>query len=109
MQLQTVSLKIRMDCEGCELKVKKGLSSLKGVKSVDVDLKQQKVTATGFVNAKKVLKAARSTGKKAKPWLCAKAPPAFVRATQDTSIATLREEHLTTMLSDENPNACSLM
>jgi hypothetical protein len=29
-QLQTVELKIRMDCEGCELKVKKALSSLKG-------------------------------------------------------------------------------
>lgn len=30
-QLQTVELKVRMDCEGCELKVKKALSSMKGV------------------------------------------------------------------------------
>jgi hypothetical protein len=29
-QLQTVELKVRMDCEGCELKVKSALSSLKG-------------------------------------------------------------------------------
>lgn len=29
-QLQTVELKVRMDCEGCELKVKNALSSLKG-------------------------------------------------------------------------------
>jgi hypothetical protein len=29
-QLQTVELKVRMDCEGCELKVKKALSTLSG-------------------------------------------------------------------------------
>lgn len=29
-QLQTVELKVRMDCDGCELKVKKALSSLNG-------------------------------------------------------------------------------
>ena len=27
---QTVELKVRMDCDGCELKVKKALSSLSG-------------------------------------------------------------------------------
>lgn len=30
-QLQAVELKIRMDCDGCELKVKKALSSLSGM------------------------------------------------------------------------------
>lgn len=30
-QLQTVELKVKMDCEGCELKIKKALSSLKGL------------------------------------------------------------------------------
>lgn len=29
-QLQTVELKVRMDCDGCELKVKKALSSMNG-------------------------------------------------------------------------------
>lgn len=29
-QLQTVELKVRMDCDGCELKVKNALSSLSG-------------------------------------------------------------------------------
>ncbi|XAR62192.1 hypothetical protein NMG60_11016856 [Bertholletia excelsa] len=126
-QLQTVALKVRMDCEGCKLKVKNALSSVKGVKSVDVDLKQQKATVTGFADPKKVLKAARATGKKADPWpyvpynLIAhpyavqvydkKAPPGFVRATEDTSIASLNsvEEQYATMFSDENPNACSVM
>ena len=30
-QLNTVSLKVRMDCEGCRLKDKNALSSLKGM------------------------------------------------------------------------------
>jgi len=29
-QFQTVELKVRMDCDGCELKVKNALSSLSG-------------------------------------------------------------------------------
>lgn len=125
--LQTVILKVRMDCEGCERIVRKALSKLKGVKSVNVDLKQQKVTVTGFIDAKKALKAVQAKGKKAEPWpyvpynLIAhpyvpqvydkKAPPGFVRATVDESIATLspREEKLSSMFSDDNPYACSIM
>jgi hypothetical protein len=30
-QFQTVELKVRMDCEGCELKVRNALSSMKGM------------------------------------------------------------------------------
>ncbi|KAK6130634.1 hypothetical protein DH2020_035609 [Rehmannia glutinosa] len=126
-QLNTVAVKIRMDCEGCALKVKKALSGVKGAKSVDVDLKQQKATVYGYVDAKKVLEAAKSTGKKAEPWPYVpytmiahpyvagvydkKAPPNFVRATNDPAVATLNpvEEQYTLMFSDENPNACSIM
>ncbi|KNA07098.1 hypothetical protein SOVF_175040, partial [Spinacia oleracea] len=68
-QLNTINLKItRIDCEGCAMKIKKALSGLKGVKSVNVDMKQQKVTVTGFVEAKKVLEAAKSTKKKVELW-----------------------------------------
>ncbi|XP_042493792.1 heavy metal-associated isoprenylated plant protein 23-like [Macadamia integrifolia] len=126
-QMQTVELKVRMDCEGCELKVKKTLSSLKGAKSVDVNLKQQKVTVTGYVEPNKVLKKAQSTGKKAEFWpyvpysLVAhpyaaqaydkKAPPGYVRNVETHGISNLskQEEQYTTMFSDENPNACSIM
>ncbi|KAK6130690.1 hypothetical protein DH2020_035544 [Rehmannia glutinosa] len=103
-QLNTVAVKIRMDCEGCALKVKKALSGVKGAKSVDVDLKQQKATVYGYVDAKKVLEAAKSTGKKAEPWPYVpytmiahpyvagvydkKAPPNFVRATNDPAVVT---------------------
>ncbi|TMW84543.1 hypothetical protein EJD97_024956 [Solanum chilense] len=126
-QIATVSIKIRMDCEGCARKVKNALSKVKGAKSVDVDLKQQKATVTGFVEPKKVLKAAKSTGKKCEIWPYVpysmvahpyaagvydkKAPPNFVRATTDPSVAHLNpvEEQYSLMFSDENPNACNIM
>ncbi|XP_062149380.1 heavy metal-associated isoprenylated plant protein 23 [Alnus glutinosa] len=127
-QLQTVELKVRMDCDGCELKVKKSLSSLSGVKSVDISRKQQKVTVTGNVEASKVLKKAKSTGKRAEFWpyvpynLVAqpytaqaydkKAPPGYVRNVENTATtATVirYEDPYITMFSDDNPNACSIM
>lgn len=93
-QFQTVELKVRMDCDGCELKVKKALSSINGmplsisttlscehydlsacmlmgfvgVQSVDVDRKQQKATVTGYVEPNQVLRKAKSTGNKAELW-----------------------------------------
>ncbi|GAB4847315.1 Heavy metal-associated isoprenylated plant protein 23 [Ancistrocladus abbreviatus] len=131
-QLQTIELKVRMDCDGCELKVKKALSSLTGVKSVEINRKQQKVTVTGYVEANKVLKKARSTGKKAEMWpyvpynLVAqpyaaatydkKAPPGCVRNVDSTTAAGATstavryyQDPYLSLFSDENPNACSVM
>ncbi|KAI3462040.1 hypothetical protein Pfo_018703 [Paulownia fortunei] len=128
-QFQTVNLKVRMDCDGCELKVKKALSSLSGVKNVEINRKQQKVTVTGYVEQSKVLKKAKSTGKKAEIWpyvpynLVAqpyappaydkKAPPGFVRKVDNpqtnTGAVTRFEDPYITMFSDDNPNACSIM
>ncbi|XP_073275123.1 heavy metal-associated isoprenylated plant protein 24-like [Primulina huaijiensis] len=126
-QMNTVSVKIRMDCEGCARKVKSALSGVKGVKSVEIDLKNQKATVNGFVEVKKVMEAAKSTGKKVEPWpyvpytLIAhpyasgvydkKAPPNFVRGTDEPGVATLNpdEQQYTQMFSDDNPRSCSLM
>ncbi|XP_073156676.1 heavy metal-associated isoprenylated plant protein 24-like [Henckelia pumila] len=126
-QLNTVAVKIRMDCEGCAQKVKSALSAVKGAKSVEIDLKNQKATVDGFVDAKKVMEAAKSTGKKVEPWpyvpytLIAhpyasgvydkKAPPNFVRGTDEPGVATLNpdEQRYTQMFSDDNPHSCSLM
>ncbi|KAA8530900.1 hypothetical protein F0562_005641 [Nyssa sinensis] len=127
-QLQTVELKVRMDCDGCELKVKKALSSLSGVKSVEINRKQQKVTVSGYVDSNKVLKKAKSTGKKAEIWpyvpynLVAqpytaqsydkKAPPGYVRKIENPTsgnIVTRYEDPYINMFSDDNPNACSIM
>ncbi|KAK9713436.1 hypothetical protein RND81_06G026700 [Saponaria officinalis] len=123
-QFQTVELKVRMDCDGCERKVKNALSSLSGVKSVEINRKQQKVTVTGYIEPKKVLKKAQSTGKKVEIWpyvpynLVAhsytsvaydkKAPPGYVRRVDFTDNPQSYATYVS-MFSDENPNACSIM
>ncbi|KAF2284095.1 hypothetical protein GH714_018939 [Hevea brasiliensis] len=126
--LHTVELKVRMDCDGCELKVKNALSSLSGVKKVEINRKQQKVTVTGYVESNKVLKKAKSTGKKTEIWpyvpynLVAqpyiaqaydkRAPPGYVRnveSTATTGTVTRYEDPYISMFSDDNPNACSIM
>ncbi|KAA8546850.1 hypothetical protein F0562_003279 [Nyssa sinensis] len=100
-QLQTVDLKVRMDCDGCELKVKKVLSSLSGVKSVEINRKQQKVSVTGYVDQNKY--AAQAYDKKA--------PPGYVRKVENPTSGTVTryEDPYITMFSDDNPNACSIM
>ncbi|EAZ44469.1 heavy metal-associated isoprenylated plant protein 23 [Oryza sativa Japonica Group] len=133
-QFQTVELKVRMDCDGCELKVRNALSSMKGVQSVEINRKQYKVTVQGFVEPHKVVKRVQATGKKAEIWpyvpytLVAhpyaapaydkRAPPGHVRRVDavmpvasygSAAAAAAPEERLTTMFSDENPNACSIM
>ncbi|KAK4356638.1 hypothetical protein RND71_025609 [Anisodus tanguticus] len=128
-QFNTVELKVRMDCDGCQLKVKNALSSMSGVKSVEINRKQQKVTVTGYVEANKVLKKANSTGKKAEIWpyipynLVAhpyaaqsydkKAPPGYVRRVEQNpttgTVARFDDPAYVTMFSDDNPNACFIM
>ncbi|KAL5982087.1 hypothetical protein ACLOJK_016156 [Asimina triloba] len=127
-EVQTVELKVRMDCDGCELKIKKALSSMKGVQSVDIDRKQNKVSVTGYVTANKVMKKVQSTGKKAEPWPYVpykvvanaftieswdkKAPPGYVRNVEALSVSNpgaKEEDEYINMFSDENTNACSIM
>lgn len=99
-----------------------------GVESVEINRKQHKVTVTGYVEPNKVLKKAKSTGKRAEIWPYVpynmvanpytvqaydkKAPPGYVRRVDNsttTGTVTTYEEPYTTMFSDENPNACSIM
>uniref|UniRef100_A0A0E0K8Y9 HMA domain-containing protein n=1 Tax=Oryza punctata TaxID=4537 RepID=A0A0E0K8Y9_ORYPU len=131
-QFQKVEVKVRMDCEGCERKVRKALEEMKGVSSVEVDAKQNKVTVTGYVEQEEVLERLRGrAGKKAEPWPYVpydvvphpyapgaydkKAPPGNVRnALADPDAAPLaratdEEEKLASAFSDENPNSCALM
>ena len=102
--------------------------TLEGVKSVEINRKQQKVTVTGYVEASKILKKAKSTGKKAEIWPYVpyslvsqpyiaqaydkKAPPGYVRnveQTATTASVTKYEDPYINMFSDDNPNACSVM
>ncbi|KAH9617901.1 hypothetical protein KSS87_003604 [Heliosperma pusillum] len=123
-QFTTVNLKVtRIDCDGCARKLKSILSGLKGVKTVDVDMKSQKVTVTGFMDPKKVIEAAKTTKKTVELWPYVpytmvnhpyiagaydkKAPPNLVRKVDDPMTAI--EEQYTTMFSDDNPAGCSIM
>jgi copper chaperone CopZ len=65
---QTVELKVRMCCSGCERVVKHALTKLRGVDSVEVDVALEKVTVTGYVERHRVLKEVRRAGKKAEFW-----------------------------------------
>ncbi|KAH7373770.1 hypothetical protein KP509_17G074200 [Ceratopteris richardii] len=63
--MEVVELRVRLDCVGCERKVKQAVFKLKGVESVEVDWKQGKVVVTGYVERRKVLKAVRTASKSA--------------------------------------------
>ncbi|KAK6922558.1 Heavy metal-associated domain, HMA [Dillenia turbinata] len=131
-QLQTVEIKVKMDCEGCERRVRKSVESMRGVTRVEVNPKQHKLTVVGYVNPNKVLRRVRyRTGKKADFWPYVpydlvdhpyvpgvydkKAPSGYVRNTLgDPRIDSLAradslEVKYTTAFSDENPNSCVVM
>ncbi|XP_057960806.1 heavy metal-associated isoprenylated plant protein 22 [Malania oleifera] len=124
--MQTVDIKVKMDCDGCERKVKHAVSSMKGAKTVEVNRKQSRVTVSGYVDPRKVLKKVQSTGKRAEFWpyvpynLVAypyvaqaydkKAPPGYVKnVVQALPGPNAVDERLTALFSDENPHACSIM
>ncbi|XP_073135024.1 heavy metal-associated isoprenylated plant protein 21-like [Henckelia pumila] len=124
--MRTVEIKVKMDCEGCERRVKNAVSSMKGARSVDVSRKESKVTVSGHVDPKKVLKKIRSTGKAAEMWPYVKydlayypyapgaydkkAPPGYVRnVVQAFPSPNAPEEKYSALFSDENVEACSIM
>ncbi|KAJ9554130.1 hypothetical protein OSB04_018175 [Centaurea solstitialis] len=124
---ETVEIKVKMDCDGCERRVKNAVSSLSGVTSLDLNRKQSRVTVTGYVEPNKVLKKVQSTGKKAEMWPYVpynlvdypyapqaydkKAPSGYVKNVAQAfhDPGSSPSENLTTLFSDENPNACSVM
>ncbi|XWS75279.1 hypothetical protein CRYUN_Cryun01aG0072700 [Craigia yunnanensis] len=59
---------VRMSCEGCAGIVKRALETMEGVESVDIDLKEQKVTVKGNVKPDAVLQTVSQTRKKAMFW-----------------------------------------
>ncbi|KAE9465790.1 hypothetical protein C3L33_02303, partial [Rhododendron williamsianum] len=88
-----VELLVHMDCEGCEKRVRRAISKLDGkrardalmfreenikflselmdiagVDSLEIDMDKQKVTVSGYVDQRKVLKVVRRTGRKAEFW-----------------------------------------
>ncbi|KAF6170721.1 hypothetical protein GIB67_015673 [Kingdonia uniflora] len=124
--LQTVEIKVKMDCEGCERKVRRAVEGMRGVTQVDVEPKQHKVTVIGYVDPNKVVRRMRRrTGKMAELWPYVpyeevahpyaqgvydkKAPSGFVRKSSWLGRASSSEMKYSNAFSDENPNSCSIM
>ncbi|XP_057783218.1 heavy metal-associated isoprenylated plant protein 26-like [Salvia miltiorrhiza] len=130
-QLQTVEMKIKIDCEGCERKVRRSVEGMKGVTSIDISPKQNKLTVTGYVVPEKVVaRVAHRTGKKTELWPYVpydevehpyasgvydkRAPAGYVRYGSDAQVSHLGrassiEVRYATAFSDENPAACAVM
>ncbi|XP_048321824.1 heavy metal-associated isoprenylated plant protein 45 isoform X1 [Ziziphus jujuba] len=66
--MSIVELAVHMDCEGCEKRIRRAVSKIDGVDSLEIDMDKQKVTVTGYVDQRKVLKVVRRTGRKAEFW-----------------------------------------
>ncbi|KAL2653888.1 hypothetical protein R1flu_022016 [Riccia fluitans] len=65
---ETVVLKVGMSCEGCVGAVKRAIAKMDGVKSSDINLKEQKVTIVGNVKPDEVLERVSKTGKPTEFW-----------------------------------------
>nr|GLL28280.1 heavy metal-associated isoprenylated plant protein 28 [Ipomoea trifida] len=68
VEAQFVEMMVPLYSHGCERKIKKALSHLKGIYSVNVDFNQQKVTVWGICNKSDVLSTVRSKRKDARFW-----------------------------------------
>lgn len=97
-----------------------------GVKSVEVNRKQSRVTVSGYVDPNKVLKRIKRTGKRAEFWpyipqhlvhypyvsgvYDKRAPAGYVRnSAQAFPASNTAEENMVSLFSDDNVNACSIM
>ncbi|XP_050220671.1 heavy metal-associated isoprenylated plant protein 35 [Mercurialis annua] len=68
LKYKTWVLRVSVHCEGCKRKVKKLLTNIDGVYATEIDLRQQKVTVIGNVEAETLLKKLVKAGKHAELW-----------------------------------------
>ncbi|CAH2063922.1 unnamed protein product [Thlaspi arvense] len=68
LALSVVELLVDMDCQGCEKKVRRAISKLDGVDTLEIDVEQQKVTVTGYVDREDVLRMVKRTGRAVEFW-----------------------------------------
>jgi len=100
--------------------------SVAGVKSVEINRKQSRVTVNGCVDPNKVLNRVKGTGKKrAEFWPYVpqhvvsyphasgvydkRAPSGYVRNAQTFTPSVETEEKFMSLFSEDNVNACSIM
>ncbi|XP_051137532.1 heavy metal-associated isoprenylated plant protein 30-like [Andrographis paniculata] len=136
LSLQTVELKVRMCCTGCERVVRDAIHKLKGIDSIAVELEMEKVTVIGYVERSKVLKAVRRAGKRAEFWPYPNPPLYFTSSGhyfKDTTseykksynywrhgyneadrhgalhVTQRGDDRISNFFNDDNVNACRLM
>ncbi|XP_057952091.1 heavy metal-associated isoprenylated plant protein 45 [Malania oleifera] len=134
--MSIVELAVHMDCEGCEKRIRRAISKLEGVDTLDIDMDKQKVTVTGHVNHKRVLRAVRRTGRKAELWPFPYDSEYYPYASQyldestysstynyyrhgfnesvhgyfpDQAYSTLVDDQTLHLFSDDNAHACNIM
>ncbi|KAH9325080.1 hypothetical protein KI387_005258, partial [Taxus chinensis] len=134
--LQMVEMQVNMDCNGCQRKIRKALSHLRGIDNVEIDMELQKVSVSGYIDQKKVLNAVRKCGKKAELWAYpydneynSYIDRYYEKETyrssynyrkhgyngsshgyfQNAPYSTLVNDKLSDMFTDENPHACTIM
>ncbi|KAI4321264.1 hypothetical protein MLD38_034663 [Melastoma candidum] len=66
--MQTVDIRVKMDCDGRERRVKNAVKTMKGVKTVVVNRTLNRVTVTGYIELNRVMKTVKSKGKWAEFW-----------------------------------------
>ncbi|XP_050229593.1 heavy metal-associated isoprenylated plant protein 5-like [Mercurialis annua] len=66
LKVETHTLKVNINCEGCKEKVKKLLKKIQGVYSVEIDAEKQEVIVLGSVDPFTLLKKLVKSGKQAK-------------------------------------------
>lgn len=104
-------LKVSIDCAGCGKKVRKALHGIEGVHSTQIDLKQQKVTVIGNVDAETLIRRLVKTTKKAAE-VCPDESPAAKNKSEKVDIKANRDaahknRDLQTEARSEDPSSSS--
>ncbi|KAF3321063.1 Copper transport protein ATX1 [Carex littledalei] len=68
VEAQYVEMRVPLYSYGCEKKIKKSLSHLRGIHSINVDYHTQKVTVWGICNKDEVLATVRKKRRDARFW-----------------------------------------
>ncbi|KAL8257638.1 hypothetical protein R6Q59_029679 [Mikania micrantha] len=68
IKIQTCTLKVNINCDGCKRKVTKTLLKIEGVYKVDIDGEEGKVTISGNVDLATLIKKLKKKGKPAHIW-----------------------------------------
>ncbi|XP_021858369.2 uncharacterized protein [Spinacia oleracea] len=68
LNMETVVLKVNVDCHGCRRKVKKILKKIEGVYAVHIDAEQQRAVVIGVADSDTLIKKLARSGKHAELW-----------------------------------------